>query len=58
MTWKKIAEVEYETVDSQEGEAEAEYVNKRHYSEEAKRKDKRQRARKNLKALRIHLRTV
>ena len=34
ITWKKIAEVEYKTVDSKEGEAEAEGVNKRHDSKE------------------------
>ena len=34
ITWKKIAEVEYKTVDSKEGEAEAEDVNQRHHSEE------------------------
>ena len=34
ITWEKIAEVEYETVDSKEGEAEAEDVNKTHHGEE------------------------
>jgi len=34
VTWKKIAEVEYKTVDSKEGEAEAEDINKTHDSEE------------------------
>jgi hypothetical protein len=34
LIWKKIAEVEYETIDSKEGEAEAEDVNKTCHSEE------------------------
>jgi len=34
VTWKKIAKVEYKTVNSKEGEAEAEYVNKTHDNEE------------------------
>jgi hypothetical protein len=33
VAWKQIAEIEYETIDPKDGEAEAEYVDERHLLE-------------------------